>query len=149
MARTFLATALIALAAVMVWIRAAPSGPDWHVDPETEGRTGQGRWLVADGGNAPAMLIDAPPAEILDAIAAIARSEGAVPLVWRPEAGRATFIHRSRVWGFPDYVSVKAVREAGRTRLSAYSRLRFGASDFGVNRARLERWLGKLKVAVA
>ena len=148
MLRIAIITVLLAIAAIMVWVRAAPSGEEWHVDPEKEGRTGDGRWLVADGGDAPAILLDAEPSEVLDTLARIASDDGAQPLVWRPEAGRATWIHRSAIWGFPDYISVKAVREAGRTRLSAYSRLRFGRKDMGVNRARLERWLTKLDVAL-
>ena len=148
MLRIAVITVLIAVALVMVWVRAAPSGEEWHVDPEKEGSTGDGRWLVADGGDVPSLLIDAEPAVVLDTLARIAAEDGATPLVWRPEAGRATWIHRSRIWGFPDYVSVKAVREAGRTRLSAYSRLRFGRKDMGVNRGRLERWLTKLDVAL-
>ena len=147
--RTILVIALLMVAALMVYVRAAPSGPEWAVDPEREGRTGDGRWLIADGGDAPALLLDARPSEVLDAVASIANDDGAQVIAWDPDNGLATFVHRSRVWGFPDYISVKATREAGRTRLSAYSRLRFGQKDFGVNRARLERWVRRLQVALA
>ena len=147
--RTILVIALVALAALMVYVRAAPSGPEWAVDPEKDGRTGDGRWLLADGGDAPALLLDGSPREVLDALARVASDDGAQVVAWDPENGMATFVHRSAVWGFPDYVSVKAASEAGRTRLSAYSRLRFGKKDFGVNRGRLERWMRRLQIAMA
>jgi uncharacterized protein (DUF1499 family) len=47
--------------------------------------------------------------------------------------------------GFPDTIVVRFLDlPDGRSTLAIYSRSRFGESDFGVNHARLERWLGKL-----
>jgi uncharacterized protein (DUF1499 family) len=57
-----------------------------------------------------------------------------------------TYVQRSRIIGFPDYITVKAVPmetglpEAG-AGLIVYSRSRYGYGDFGVNRARVEAWL--------
>ena len=48
-----------------------------------------------------------------------------------------TYITRSRVFGFPDYTTV---RQAG-PQLELYGRLRFGGSDLGANAARLDHWL--------
>ena len=146
MIRALLIGALLLAAAVLTYVRAAPSGEGWHVDPEAEGRSGAGRWWLADGGDAPALRLATPPARALAAFdAAALDTPGTERLVWRPEAGRATYLTRSRVFGFPDYTSVKAVPEAGGTRLSAYARLRFGHSDRGVNRARLEDWLARTR----
>lgn len=47
---------------------------------------------------------------------------------------RITYVTRSKVFGFPDYTTIE---ETDGT-LRAYARLRFGQSDLGVNRARLE-----------
>lgn len=143
--RIFKVIALVALASAVAgvaYIRLAPSGPEWHMDPETEGITGPGRWLIADGGDAPALRLPAPPDAALDAFDAVARDAGAERLAWEPEAGRATYVDRSAVMGFPDYVSVKVVPQEEGSLLSAYSRLRFGRDDFGVNRERLEAWTG-------
>lgn len=139
-----MSAALVAAIGAAVYVRAAPSGDEWHVDPEVRGTSGPGRFLVADGGDAPALRLDGPPAAALAAFDEAARAEGAERLVWAPDEGRATYVARSRVMGFPDYLSVKAAPEGGGTRLSAYSRLRFGGADFGVNRARLERILARL-----
>ncbi len=59
-----------------------------------------------------------------------------------------TYVQRSRVFGFPDCLTVKAVAiestgEAG-AGLIIWSRARYGRSDFGVNRARVEAWLAAL-----
>jgi hypothetical protein len=143
---------LVLLAAVVVaavlYVRLAPSGPEWHVDPAAEGISGPGRWLVAEGGDAPAARLDAPPERALEAFDAVAREAGAERLAWEPGAGRATYIDRSRVMGFPDYVSVAVAPDGEGSQLSVYSRLRFGRDDFGVNRARLERWLDATRAAL-
>lgn len=55
---------------------------------------------------------------------------------------------RSPLWGFPDYVTLslgEGLIEDGSVRyVEIYSRLRFGTSDLGVNRGRIERWLAAL-----
>ena len=54
-----------------------------------------------------------------------------------------TYVTRSRVFGFPDYTTV---RQAGDT-LEIHGRLRFGESDMGVNAARVDGWLERLRQA--
>ena len=53
-------------------------------------------------------------------------------------------MQRSRFIGFPDYVTVKAVALERGAALIVYSRSRYGRSDFGVNRTRVEAWLAAL-----
>ena len=48
-----------------------------------------------------------------------------------------TFITRTRLWGFPDYTTIRLEGET----LTVYGRARFGKGDMGVNRARVEGWL--------
>ncbi len=55
------------------------------------------------------------------------------------------YVQRSAVLRFPDTVIVRFFdRLNGRSTLALYSRSLVGRSDFGVNRARIERWLAKL-----
>jgi uncharacterized protein (DUF1499 family) len=55
------------------------------------------------------------------------------------------YIQRSRLMGFPDTIVVQFLeRPEGRSTLALYSRSQLGRGDFGVNRARIERWLEKL-----
>ncbi len=54
--------------------------------------------------------------------------------------GMITYVTRSRVFWFPDYTTIRLVGP----QIEIYGRLRFGLSDFGVNAARIDRWLGAL-----
>ena len=57
------------------------------------------------------------------------------------------YIQRSKLMGFPDTIVIRYLDEgAGRSTLAMYSRSQLGRSDLGVNKARLERWLAKLKM---
>lgn len=131
---TILIVLAVAVAGVLIWVRVAPSDPGrWH-------RIGD---FSADA-NLPGgvrRLVQAGPDGLarLDAVArATPRTER---LAGSVEEGMITYITRSRVIGFPDYTTVS---QEGET-LRAHGRLRFGRSDFGVNRARVEGWLEALK----
>ena len=75
---------------------------------------------------------------------ALARIDAAARTLQRTEVlagsvdeGRITYVTRSKWMGFPDYTTVE--QDGDQVRM--YARLRFGRSDFGVNRARLEQLL--------
>ncbi len=75
---------------------------------------------------------------------ALARVDAAARTLQRTEVlagsvdeGRITYVTRSKWMGFPDYTTVE--QDGDQVRM--YARLRFGRSDFGVNRARLEQLL--------
>ncbi len=143
---------LAALAAVAVslaaYIRLAPIDASvWHVDPVTA--------VPAHAGAAHKVLPDADPAAPVFGLGAgeLARAFDAVALAdvrtrrvaGSPEDLHVTYVQRSRVLGFPDLVSVRFLdREDGGSTLAIFSRSRFGRSDFGVNRARVEKWLADL-----
>jgi len=55
--------------------------------------------------------------------------------------GMVTYVTRSVVMGFPDYTTV---RQDGDT-LTIYARSRFGRSDLGVNRKRVQGWIDALQ----
>lgn len=94
---------------------------------------------------APAFAV---PADRLSAlVAAVAAEE---PRTERVDDGsdplRARYVVRSRVMRFPDTVSVEAVPLGdGRSTLAIYGRAQLGTGDFGVNRKRVERWLGEIE----
>ena len=59
------------------------------------------------------------------------------------------YVQRSVLLGFPDTVVVRYIGQSqGRSTLAMYSRSQLGRSDLGVNKARLERWLAKLRQVV-
>lgn len=136
-----------------MWIRVAPDDPArWHVDPLGVVVSGASNaWRVApEGMGAPPDAVSAAwpisAAELASAFDRIALSAPRTSrLAGSPEELWTTYVHRSRLWAFPDYVSVRAVDLGdGEAALAIYSRSRYGASDLGINRSRVEDWLARL-----
>ncbi len=134
------------------WVRLAPTDPaDWHTDPLTAERPEDGGWLIRpEGGHGAAPNFDMDGVTLLSAFDAVAMTEPRTTrLAGSPEEGRITYVSRSRLWGFPDYTTVQAVALDNGVTLAVHGRLRFGRSDMGVNRARVERWLTTLRESLA
>lgn len=117
----------------LAWIRLAPSDPAvWHVDPKVTADQdlagGVRRRIPAEDGTFETLdriILATPRTEVLT---------GSV------EAGKVTYITRSQWMGFPDYTTVMQNDDV----LELHARLRFGQSDMGVNKARVEGWLARL-----
>jgi hypothetical protein len=128
--RLWLGLVLVAIVAGMAYVRLAPSDPArWHAMPESlaPGDLAGGAVRVVPGDLA-----------ALDAI--IRATPRSRVLAGDVAQGMITYVTRSRVFGFPDYTTV---RQSGE-RLEIYGRLRFGKSDLGVNAARIDGWLQRL-----
>jgi uncharacterized protein (DUF1499 family) len=68
----------------------------------------------------------------------------------QPEPMRLVFVQRSLVFRFPDTITVQVFPLAdGGSTLAMYSQSNYGRSDFGVNKARVRRWLAFIKAAAA
>jgi uncharacterized protein (DUF1499 family) len=147
----FTVSALVAAAVPLTWVRVAPSDVDrWHVDPMEVGhvpvKPKEGGWLMRTGAaNAAPPVFGTDPATLLSAFDEIVRATPRSKALFEDAPnGRATYVTRSALLGFPDYTSVKAVPEAGGAALMIWARNRFGVSDMGVNRRRVEGWLAAL-----
>jgi hypothetical protein len=147
MARVKLAAAVLAGLFVLfaLYVRLAPSDPAvWHADPLTAqgtGRPNEHRLAPPEG--------PSYPMGTGDLAWAFDRMAMAQPRVSRlaggPEELWTTYVQRSALMGFPDYVSVREIDLGdGRSGFAIWSRSRFGYSDMGVNRARVESWLAAL-----
>jgi hypothetical protein len=124
-------------AALALFVRLAPNDPArWHVDPATTPDPRTPNFARAD------VVLPGTPEEVAARLAQVAAADGA----WVLAGGglHTTWISRTRLMGFPDFTSVRLEPAEGGTRLIALARSRFGHSDLGVNRARLERWLAAL-----
>ncbi len=57
--------------------------------------------------------------------------------------GQDVYVSRSKLWGFPDYITFALTpgETPAQTRAVIYSRLRFGQSDMGVNQKRVKQIL--------
>ncbi len=118
----------------MGYVRLAPSDPGkWHQTPDglQAGDFANGVSRVVDTGDDGLARFDA----IAVAEPHTKRLFGSV------DEGMVTYVTRSVVFGFPDYTTA---RQAG-DRLEIYGRARFGKSDLGVNRARVENWIDALE----
>jgi len=87
-----------------------------------------------------------PASELLSRITAIALAEPrTAALVTSPQELRADFQQASATLRFPDIVSVQAFALGpNESTLAIWSRSVVGRKDFGVNRARVGRWLQAL-----
>ncbi|MDF1717187.1 MAG: DUF1499 domain-containing protein [Antarcticimicrobium sp.] len=127
--------AVLAVAvAGLAYVRLAPSNPArWHRPPDVNSnktfKSGVKRRLPAG----PEGLVR------LDAI--VQATPRTRVLAGSLDDGMITYVTRSRVMGFPDYTTVQKVNGT----LELHARSRFGRSDLGVNRARVEGWLGRLQ----
>jgi uncharacterized protein (DUF1499 family) len=135
----------------LMFVRSAGHDPArWHVDPADAMRTGKPNDALAAPAGTTRVEADIvlpfvtrPSAELLAALDAVVRAEPRVEvLAGDVGTGNITYVQRSAVIGFPDYISVSAVETSAGSSLILWSRSRYGHYDFGVNRARLERWLG-------
>jgi len=122
---------VVAIVGLLVFIRMAPSDPDrWHAMPDNVSDrdldSGAMRTLEGDLAALDRVIRDTPRTQVL---------AGSV------SDGMITYVTRSRVFGFPDYTTVRQEDDM----LEVYGRLRFGKSDLGVNAARLDGWLRQLQ----
>ena len=146
------AAVVLLIAGSMVYFRAVSDDPAvWHVDPVTAGRTGRPndvKALPPGLGEAEIRTEVRPvaPEALAERFHAVATAAPRVSVVGGgPDEAFTTYVQRSAVFGFPDYVSVRAVEVEGGAALAIFSRSRYGQSDLGVNRARVEDWLSRLE----
>lgn len=124
----------LAFAIFAIWVRVAPTdASQWHADPVTAPDTGRPNMARVD------RVVAGTPEAVSQAIATRAEAEGAERLAG--DALFGTWMVRTALMRYPDYVSIRLLPEGDSTRVQAFSRSRFGYSDRGVNRARLRRWL--------
>ena len=122
--------ALAGLIGVALYIRVAPSDAGrWHRMPETV--------IAGDTPGEAFRVIKADEADFRRLHDIILRTARTRVLAGSTDAGMITFVTRSRVFGFPDYTTLRH-RDG---RIEIWGRLRFGRSDLGVNARRIDGWL--------
>ncbi len=123
----------LVVVAGLAWIRLAPSDPAiWHVDPK----------VTADQDLAGGVRRRIPVADVtFDQLhRVILETPRTDVLTGGPDEDKVTYVTRSIWLGFPDYTTVKANGDV----LELWARSRFGTSDLGVNKARVDGWLSAL-----
>jgi uncharacterized protein (DUF1499 family) len=139
-------TALVLLVlAAEVYVRFSPLDPAvWHVDPTvTQPAPARNSALVSLS-----RVFPMTAAELAGRLVEVGLAEpGTRVLAGDASAGFVTLVQRSRVVGFPDVVTIRTWDVEGGAALTIWSRSRFGRYDWGVNRARIERWTKALEEA--
>lgn len=140
---------LIALAVIgAVYVRNANDDPlIWHLDPEGAKGTGKPNDFrvspTGEGKTHQSPVFDMSPAALMTKFQKMALAQPDTILLGERD-GFATYVQRTKLVQYPDYISVKAVKVDGGSALHIYSRSRFGYSDGGMNRKRILSWLKKL-----
>lgn len=134
--------AALSLAGILTvaYARLAPVDPAaWHVDPEEVTPPETPNFALLAGPSAVSVAVQ--PLAVAGRLQSIAEAEGARVIAGSLGEGFVTYIARSRLFGFADFVTIRLVPEEDETRLHVFSRARHGQSDLGVNTARVQRWL--------
>ncbi|WP_374447771.1 DUF1499 domain-containing protein [Stella sp.] len=107
--------------------------------------------LCAASSDFPPPRLAMPAAELRRAFAAAIAAEPRLERVAADDAALTDrWVQRTRLMRFPDTIVARFVDlPDGRATLALYSRSQLGRDDFGVNRDRIARWLGRLEEAVA
>jgi uncharacterized protein (DUF1499 family) len=137
---------IVIAVALAAYVRLASDDPDkWHVDPagQTSTKAVNDFVVAPSGGDMESPVYDMTPEALMTAFQRVALAQPNTTLLGERD-GFATYIQRTKLMAYPDYVSVRAVAADGGAQLYVYSRSRYGRSDLGVNKARVSAWLKKL-----
>jgi uncharacterized protein (DUF1499 family) len=137
-----IALVLVALVALIAWVRLSPSHPgEWHVDLAAGTLPAHAHVFCIRPDNRYGPIQGDPKALLarLDAIATA--TPRTMRLAGSAEVGRITWVTRSAVMGFPDYTTAQIMDGPS---LCIAGRQRFGSQDWGVNAARIGGWMQEL-----
>ncbi|RYH03220.1 DUF1499 domain-containing protein [Salipiger sp. IMCC34102] len=137
---------ILAVAAVMAYVRLAPVDIAAFHTPPSAAAPGDEKTLNSFKA---VRTMTAPPADVLRGVRTMAEDRPRTRLMAGDVAeGLMTFETRSALMGYPDYTTV-TVTEAQPPLLAIKGRSRYGKGDMGVNKARVEDWLSRLGPLVA
>ena len=129
---------LALIGAVQVYVRFAPTQADRWVIVPNEKTVGDYRY---DNGFMVVRDVDGSRDSVLKLFDQEMRTRRIATI-----SGQNIYESRSKLWGFPDYTTVSVAPLPGmeQSRAVIFSRLRFGKSDMGVNRKRMNHILRRL-----
>ncbi len=141
----------LGIAGMVGYVRLAPSDPArWHVDPVTARKPSRpNSWLLRpEGGDGQAPIYDMSAQRLAVLFDGFVSGQPRISrLAGGPDEGMMTYVGRSRIIGYPDYITVRIIALGdGRSSMAIWSRARFGYSDGGMNRRRVENWLRRFQL---
>jgi len=140
--------AIVVFAGTMAFVRSlSHDAAQWHVDPQTAPDPSTPNWYrVTPGGENAAPVFDVSATELSSAFDRVVSEQSSIELLKddRASGGPVTWVQRSTLFGFPDYISVQFLPAGSGSTLAIFSRARIGQSDLGVNEKRVTAWLAAL-----
>lgn len=140
----------------IVFVRSLSHDPAvWHVDPLTAPDPSTPNWYrVAPDGENTAPVFDVDVSTLSAALDRAVEQQSSVELLQddRARGGPVTWVQRSTLFGFPDYISIAVLpvgEDGRRSTLAIFSRARLGQSDLGVNKKRVAAWLSAVEAELA
>ncbi|WP_193221954.1 DUF1499 domain-containing protein [Amylibacter sp. SFDW26] len=142
---TFIAITLFVAVSLLIYVRLAPDIIEhWHQDPETVKPTGRPNDYRLAGETS--ISLNAKQTKVSQYILDYAGKQERTELVANTEDGQLlTFVQRSKLIAYPDYITFKITPQENRSQVSVFSRSRFGYRDFGVNKLRVETWVDGIR----
>jgi len=138
---------LIIISLLLCYIRFSRSDQYlWHIDPELVLQIKKKNSFLLNSKSISYPYYPYSADELYSRLITILDNENCKRLFGNIEDRLITFICRSKIIGFPDYVSVRFIEyEGGKSSISVFSRSRFGVYDFGKNKNRVLQWLEQIK----
>jgi len=130
------ALALLAVAGLIYVRVASHDAARWHVDPTTVTEIDDLNQYLAG---------DAVPGDLETVADALKAALGGEMLAGSFAEGFATVVVRTPLIGYPDYVSAGLIAQGDQTQVVLFSRSRFGKSDLGANKARVDGVIRQLQ----
>ena len=147
-------SALLALAVVVVVLLAyvrlvGHDSARWHVNPVTARLPPTpNAHILRPGEGAP--VFDIGQTDLARIVDEVVSAQPRTRLVEQSADGlHRTWVQRSLLIGYPDYVTIRVVPAGEGASLALFSRSRYGHSDMGVNRKRAEAWMEEIARAVS
>ena len=121
----------------------------WHVDPDLILSNKSRNSFLLNAKNKKLQHFDLPIQLLYKKLNRIIIEDGCRLIFGEISTGLITYECRSKLFGFPDYVTIKFEHiDVLTSSIAIYSRSRFGRNDFGKNRARIVKWLKVLRTEV-
>jgi len=132
---------------LLAYIRLVPDHTDMlHKDPQTAASTGKPNEYRFTS-----TVFDITADELIRLTDGFVQTQTRVTrIAGGADTRMITYVQRSALMGYPDYITIKAVTSGvDQSKLVIFSRSRFGYSDLGVNKMRIDRWVSIISGIIA
>lgn len=118
----------------------------WHLDPDSITYINANNSFLLNHKNKGAETFNIGIKALFNNLNDIVLNDNCEKVFGDINLGLITYVCRSKVFGFPDYISISVKKlDVNKSSMSVFSRSRFGRYDFGKNKQRIQNWLTELK----